>query len=267
MPSARKAIAASTPPGACGTPLRALVEASVARGNHPGLSAGLIIADYEARLAGPGPSTAFARLTDGRSIAMSYQPLAGGGSVVTFEDVSERRRSEALIKEQNERLRQREEELAVQNGRFHTALENINQGVCFFDGDQRLIVCNRRYAELYGLDPGQTLPGTTVREIVERRAAVGTGPKGMTVEEYVGWRDAVAAGVTRSATTSTIPTAWMAVTMVTPSRASSIVSSITATTTGMRKMAQALRSLLRGEWRLIPPSAAGPATDRGRTSG
>ncbi|GAA0605054.1 hypothetical protein GCM10009416_48240 [Craurococcus roseus] len=178
--------------GACGTPLRALVEASIARGNHPNLSAEFIIADYEARLSGSEPGTAFARLGDGRSIEMSYQPLAGGGAVVTFEDVSERRRAEALIKEQNERLRLREEELAVQNARFHTAIENINQGLCFFDGDHRLIVGNRRYAELYGLAPDQTAPGTTVREIVERRIAAGTGPKGITLEEYVVWRDAVA---------------------------------------------------------------------------
>ncbi len=185
--------------GACDTPMRALVEASIARGNHPKLTADAIVADYEARLAGSQPGTVFARLTDGRSIELSYQPLAGGGSVVTFEDVSERRRAETLIREQNERLRQREEELAVQNARFHTAIENINQGLCFFDGEQRLIVSNKRYAGLYGLDPEQTTPGTTVREIVGRRIAAGTGPKGITLDEYVGWREAVA----RSPGTST----------------------------------------------------------------
>ena len=178
--------------GACGTPMRALVEASVARGNHPDLSVDFIIADYEARLSDSASGTFVARLADGRSIELSYQPLAGGGSVVTFEDVSERRRAEALIREQNERLRLREDELAIQNARFHTAIENINQGLCFFDGDQRLIVGNKRYAELYGLTPGQTAPGTTVRQIIERRIAAGTGPKGITLDEYVGWRETVA---------------------------------------------------------------------------
>ncbi|MBD0274813.1 MAG: PAS-domain containing protein [Acetobacteraceae bacterium] len=157
--------------GAHGTPLRGLAEASVARGDHPGLSADLIVADYEAKLAGPEPGRTTARLADGRAVALSYQLLVDGGLIATFEDVTERRRAEALIREQNEKLRLREE-LAVQNGRFHTAIENINQGLCFFDGAQRLIVCNRRYAELYGLNLEQTVPGTTLREIVGRRVAV-----------------------------------------------------------------------------------------------
>ena len=177
--------------GACGTPMRALVEASIARGNHPGLSAEAIIADYEAKISGPGAGTTFARLADGRTFALCHRGLSGGGSVVTFEDVTESRRSGALIREQNERLRQREEELAVQNGRFHTALENVRQGVCFFDEDMRLIVCNARFAELYRLAPEQVRPGTALRDIVARRAAVGTAPKGKTLGEYMAWSDAV----------------------------------------------------------------------------
>jgi PAS domain S-box-containing protein len=176
--------------GACGTPMRALVEASVARGNHPGLSTDGIVAEYEARLSSAEPGTTLARLADGRTFALFHRPLAGGGSVVTFEDVTERRRSEALIKEQNERLRLREEELAVQNGRFGTAIENMDQGLCFFDGDMRLIVCNTRFAELYGLTLDQVRPGTTLRVILGRRAAVGTAPKGRSLDEYLGWADA-----------------------------------------------------------------------------
>ena len=40
-------------------------------------------------------------------------------------------------------------------GRFDTALNNMSQGLCFFDGKQRLIVCNRRYLDMYGLRPGE----------------------------------------------------------------------------------------------------------------
>ena len=42
---------------------------------------------------------------------------------------------------------------------------------------QRLIVCNRRYAELYGLTEAQTQPGTTLRAILEQRIAAGTAPQ------------------------------------------------------------------------------------------
>ena len=60
---------------------------------------------------------------------------------------------------------------------FHTAIENMTHGLCMFDRKQRLLVCNRRYAEMYGLSPEQTRPGTTVRSIFEARIANGNCPK------------------------------------------------------------------------------------------
>ncbi|MDP8997393.1 MAG: EAL domain-containing protein [Pseudomonadota bacterium] len=59
---------------------------------------------------------------------------------------------------------------------YRTVLDNITQGICFFNGEQQLILSNRRYAEIYHLNPQDIPPGTTLREIVERRAAAGAGP-------------------------------------------------------------------------------------------
>src|SRR2546429_820887 len=72
------------------------------------------------------------------------------------------------------------------NLRLDTALNNISQGLCFFDGNQRLIVCNKRYVEMYGLPPERVAPGMTLREIVDLRFAAGSCPK-TSVEEYVAW--------------------------------------------------------------------------------
>ncbi len=47
-----------------------------------------------------------------------------------------------------------------------------------FDGAQRLVVCNARYTEMYGLEPGDTRPGTPLRAILERRSAIGSCPHG-----------------------------------------------------------------------------------------
>lgn len=58
--------------------------------------------------------------------------------------------------------------------RYETAIDSISQGVCFFDREERLILCNRRYAEIYRLASEQVRPGTTLREIVEHRAVAGT---------------------------------------------------------------------------------------------
>lgn len=71
-------------------------------------------------------------------------------------------------------LRARIATLEGQVLRFETAIENVSQGICFFDAGERLILCNRRYAEIYRIAPEQLQPGLTLREIVERRVAVGT---------------------------------------------------------------------------------------------
>ena len=64
---------------------------------------------------------------------------------------------------------------AEESQRYHAAIEALPQGVCVFDGQARLAVANRRYAELYRLDP-ERLKGATWREIVDMRLAAGTLP-------------------------------------------------------------------------------------------
>jgi PAS domain S-box-containing protein len=59
---------------------------------------------------------------------------------------------------------------------YKAAFDSISQGVCLFDNEQRVIVGNRPYAEIYGLSPNQIPPGTTLGEITLRRAAVGNCP-------------------------------------------------------------------------------------------
>lgn len=62
-----------------------------------------------------------------------------------------------------------EAELTDQNKRFHAALENMSQGLCMFDSEKRLIVCNGLYASMYGLSSDFLTPGTTFRRILEHR--------------------------------------------------------------------------------------------------
>lgn len=58
--------------------------------------------------------------------------------------------------------------------RFETVVDNISQGICFFDANERLILSNRRYAEIYRIAPEELRPGVTLSEIVERRVVAGT---------------------------------------------------------------------------------------------
>ena len=54
------------------------------------------------------------------------------------------------------------------------ALGASAQGICVFDAEERLVLSNRRYAEIYRLAPEQIRPGMALREIVELRVAAGT---------------------------------------------------------------------------------------------
>src|SRR5215471_7458203 len=47
-----------------------------------------------------------------------------------------------------------------------TALKNMTHALSMFDRDQRLILCNAHYNEMYGLTPEQTKPGTSLRAIL-----------------------------------------------------------------------------------------------------
>jgi PAS domain-containing protein len=78
-------------------------------------------------------------------------------------------------------------DLKMQIHRFEVAFNNLNQGVCFFDGSRTLVLANRRYAEIYGLPLECIRVGATLEEIVEHRFAVNAMPN-MTVEEYLHWR-------------------------------------------------------------------------------
>lgn len=88
-------------------------------------------------------------------------------------------------------LRDRDATISAQNMRFETALNNMTQGLCFFDGDERLIVCNPRYIEMYGLDPERVQPGVSLSEMVEMRYQTGSCPN-ISKEEYHAWRSKVA---------------------------------------------------------------------------
>lgn len=51
------------------------------------------------------------------------------------------------------------------------ALENMSQGLCLFDKDERLLLANKRYSELFGFPEGRIRPGMTLREIVDQGVA------------------------------------------------------------------------------------------------
>ncbi len=70
--------------------------------------------------------------------------------------------------------RMSQQRLTVEKQRLDTAVNNMTQGLLLFDSSQRLIVCNRRFIEMYGLSADVVKPGITVREIIAHRKATGS---------------------------------------------------------------------------------------------
>jgi diguanylate cyclase (GGDEF)-like protein len=61
--------------------------------------------------------------------------------------------------------------LATSEATVDAALNNMSQGLVMFDPSARLIVCNQRYLEMYGLSPEIVKPGCTLLELFEHRKA------------------------------------------------------------------------------------------------
>ena len=111
------------------------------------------------RLDGRLPATGEARLRDGRWLRVGQSVTQDGGSVAVWSDISE--------------LKEQEEKLKATNLRLDAALDNMSQGLCLYDSDNRLKVVNRRFCEIFGLPPDRARPGVTFREVLELSVAAG----------------------------------------------------------------------------------------------
>ena len=71
-------------------------------------------------------------------------------------------------------LQAREQDLRNQNILFNAALTNMSQGLVMFDAQGRVIICNQRYLDMYGLTPAQAHPGSLLVEVLRHRLASGS---------------------------------------------------------------------------------------------
>ncbi len=135
--------------------------------------------------------TSVQELADGRIIAFTIYPMPDGGGMATHEDITAREQMSNRLKRQLEVGKEQEAKLGVRHLQFDTAINNMSQGLCFFDAAQRLIVCNDRYVDMYSLPRDRVGPGTPLTEIVDMRFEAGSFPA-MSRDEYLHWRTKVA---------------------------------------------------------------------------
>jgi diguanylate cyclase (GGDEF)-like protein len=78
------------------------------------------------------------------------------------------------IEDLNEKLRQSQRLETLEKQRLDIALDNMTQGLLMFDASERLVVCNQRYIEMYGLSRDVVKPGCSLRDLIEHRKQTGS---------------------------------------------------------------------------------------------
>lgn len=82
--------------------------------------------------------------------------------------------------------------IASQIQLFETVFARVPQGLSLFDGEKRLLISNKRYAEIYRIAPEDIKPGISLSEITRLRIAKGT--HFMAVDDYLAWCNTLNSG-------------------------------------------------------------------------
>ncbi|KYO51328.1 ATP-binding protein [Tistrella mobilis] len=103
------------------------------------------------------------------------RPVGGSGGIREIEDamagIEHLRLSLAHLTDHlNAEVEARTRELEERSQQFNAALENVFLGLAMFDAERRLVVCNQRYREMFGLSEDLACRGTTLHAILEHAA-------------------------------------------------------------------------------------------------
>jgi diguanylate cyclase (GGDEF)-like protein len=79
-----------------------------------------------------------------------------------------------VVRKLSQQHRLSRQRLTLQKERLDKAVNNMTQGLLLFDSSERLVICNQRYIEMYGLSADVIKPGCSFRRVIEHRKAMGT---------------------------------------------------------------------------------------------
>ncbi len=129
------------------------------------------------------------RLAAHREPYSVYEQKHANGRWVRIEDCRTPNGGHVGIRIDVTELKQREQELRLENLKIDAALQNMSQGLVMFDRRGKLIVCNQKYAELYRLPPELIRPGVSHQRILEHRMASGVVEDSNSLRYVKGRRD------------------------------------------------------------------------------
>ena len=89
---------------------------------------------------------------DGRWYRILRRRVAAGGTVTVMTDITEQK--------------QAEQELADKEAQLHAALDNMPGALAYTDGEQKMVICNDRFKEMYQVPPELLQPGRPYADLL-----------------------------------------------------------------------------------------------------
>ena len=99
-----------------------------------------------------GPRVLSGPTLDGRVVERRSRPMPDGGVVITYSDVTERKRREDLLAENSALL--------------SATLDNMDQGLVVIDGESRTKLWNNRLIDMFSLPPDVMRAGRPFRDVL-----------------------------------------------------------------------------------------------------
>ncbi|MEA3024994.1 MAG: hypothetical protein QOF91_279 [Alphaproteobacteria bacterium] len=121
-----------------------------------------------------GVMSRLARITDYMTRLARHGQIEEVPSASDEDEVGDMARAVEVFKEDAAELLESKAQLESVVLQLDVALNNMTHGLCMFNAEQRLIVCNARYGEMFGLPPELTKPGTPLQSILEFRRERGS---------------------------------------------------------------------------------------------
>jgi diguanylate cyclase (GGDEF)-like protein len=79
-----------------------------------------------------------------------------------------------IVRQLNWQHQSAQRRLALEKRRLDTAVNNMTQGLLLFDSAQRLVICNQRYVDMFGVSTDVVKPGISIQGLLMHRKDTGT---------------------------------------------------------------------------------------------
>jgi diguanylate cyclase (GGDEF)-like protein/PAS domain S-box-containing protein len=80
----------------------------------------------------------------------------------------------SIVRQINRQSRESQQRLESEKQRLDTALNNMTQGLVLYDASARVVICNQRYIDMYGLSTDVVKPGCHFYDLIQHRKDTGS---------------------------------------------------------------------------------------------